>query len=815
MTGNVDGVVHAFLTAFGPRLARIYTHDDLRVAEPFLARGLDIELRLTDAHAAMRAIRRYPGRAAVWDLERDSDVQNRVAVLYNPFGRDADATADLIAWLCGRCPDDVLLILSSNRSCHLTDLEASMAEAGYEFHPRSARLASAMVGAFPIVRAYRHLAKAGDCVRPSALALCTEGAEAALKRADLAAQFIRPGDLVLDDGDWGGGSAVVLHIGSAARRTIGLVPMTRARDALNVRYGRPGSLEFMTTQEYAPDLERPDFIFHTSNHVVECADHLPLIAAAAHERLAMLTPAGRLFLAIAFARSPERADLVRVLIKDMTRHAIVERLFCQSSATVPDGPDVFFEVAADSKCEGDWLIVVAMTSPLADNAPPYVEQAFAVPAEAKFEVARFDAVYLRPWIIKGLVARGMRPDNPEVLRRLAIDVQQMSPLSSVDYAAALCVEAYQIDVGDTDSVDEVRRRISNWLDTPCDPNPHWLRWQVSLLAVLSRLHLSRGDVDAALAACERCASLDVIPFSPLLGSKTLEAMHLAAIIRLARGEHESSRAHLRDAVREAKRLLSGDWLNILGDLEKPLIFGIPEASQLLAIATRSAALLARFEEIKYRGGAVWALMSDLSGQRFTPMTPSESSLAERPDGTAPDALDATTQIRLADAAQRLADLSAELADARGQATTAYAMAAAAKDQAANAFAQLAEVRREAAVTVEAAHRQMDDARGQATTAYAMAAAAKDQATTAYAMAAAAKDQAANAFAQLAEVRREAAVTVEAAHYQMDDARGQATTAYAMAAAAKDQAASAFAQLAEVRRDAAATVEAAVSAPETD
>jgi hypothetical protein len=773
MSGNISGIARAFLITFGPQRVQIYTHDEASIADEFLALGLDAIIQLADGDAAIHAERRLPARAGAWDLALPSAGLDRIAVLYDVF-RDKARGVEAIAWLCRHGPEQVLVLLPAANPQQVAALEAAFAEAGYEAHPRAARLSSAVNAIFPVARAYRRGAATWREAGPSALALNLKGARSAMTRLDLAAQFVRPGDLVFDESGWDGSGAVVLHANSAARHTLSLAADDGLREAMETRYGAAPDIDFAVAATAA---ERPDFIYFEPNRIVRLAKQLKPTLADIRKRLDLLTPAGRLVVAIGLDRRADRAGLARALIAGLASHAIVERTFGQNLSSLASEAGELFEASGDLKCEADFLILVAMISPIMENAPVYVEHAFAAPQDDRFQVARFDRAYERPWIVKGLVARGMRPENPGLLRELAARVQSVSPQASGDYGAALCVEAYQVAADDVEAVDALRSKIATWLNGLQDqPPPPLLRWQVSLLAVLSRLHLFRGDMDAALDTCVLCASIDVTPFSPLLGSKTLEALNLAATICLSKRDGTAARSHLRNAVEQAERLLSGDWINIIGDPERPLIFGLPEAAQLISIAARSSVLLTRFDELAERGGATWSLMLDIAGQNFPPVS------ASRPTDSAPPSTGA------GEAALR------EVADARGQVAEAFATAAVAKDQAADAYAQLAVARQQAAATVEAALREVANARGQAINAFATATVGKDQAAEAY--------------AQLAVARQQAAATVEEALREVANARGQAINAFATATVGKDQAAEAYAQLAVAHQQAAVTAAAA-------
>jgi tetratricopeptide (TPR) repeat protein len=193
-----------------------------------------------------------------------------------------------------------------------------------------------------------------------------------------------------------------------------------------------------------------------------------------------------------------------------------------------------------------------------------------------------------------MVTIGMRHGRPAVLDELQASVLRDAEGGPVDRGAALCGRAYAALARPMSTAAEAMELEQAILEhvAGAPGGPHQLRWHISLLFVGGELARRRGDFAAARSMYERCAQLDPVPYSPLLGNKTLDAWFRLAM--LAVGEHDLLRARqcFVRCVDEARRLCTGSWLNVCGDPAKPLAFGFAELAQLLDKAGRAAYALA-------------------------------------------------------------------------------------------------------------------------------------------------------------------------------------------------------------------------------
>jgi hypothetical protein len=137
------------------------------------------------------------------------------------------------------------------------------------------------------------------------------------------------------------------------------------------------------------------------------------------------------------------------------------------------------------------------------------------------------------------------------------------------------------------SVDDMLARIEAYVAEP-PQNPNVLRWQISLLYVAARLQLWCGRRQQARELFSRCARLDVKAYSPILGTKTIDALLQAGILAAVDRDEIAASQCLVRAITETQRLFQGPWQAILGDPSSPVAFGLVEAADVLDIAATAA-----------------------------------------------------------------------------------------------------------------------------------------------------------------------------------------------------------------------------------
>jgi hypothetical protein len=121
--------------------------------------------------------------------------------------------------------------------------------------------------------------------------------------------------------------------------------------------------------------------------------------------------------------------------------------------------------------------------------------------------------------------------------------------------------------------------------------------------VLGLLQSDESGNDIAQQTFAACAEIDPRPFSPLLGTKTIDSMLRVAKCWAEQGNITEARKWWSKGAAFARELMQGDWLNITGPLtaregeppEEPLAFGMREAAEILLLGTKCALALRESE----------------------------------------------------------------------------------------------------------------------------------------------------------------------------------------------------------------------------
>ncbi len=192
-----------------------------------------------------------------------------------------------------------------------------------------------------------------------------------------------------------------------------------------------------------------------------------------------------------------------------------------------------------------------------------------------------------------VVTHGVRLADPRALTDLARAIGDEAGEQTVDLAATLCVQGYELLRSPGERAEDIRNilaEIDKWLaSTACISSRHHHRWRMSLEYLAGRLCLLAGNRDAALAWFERCAGRDPLIFSPLLATKAVDAAYTAGLMHAWSGRDRQARAWWMTGLDHAARACAADWREIAGDRSEPLAFGVRELSEVLDHAARCAA----------------------------------------------------------------------------------------------------------------------------------------------------------------------------------------------------------------------------------
>lgn len=451
--------------------------------------------------------------------------------------------------------------------------------------------------------------------------------DAHVARYQWALSFVRPGDRVLDAACGLGYGSYLLQACSAARSTLGVDGSAYALDYATTCFAsRLPGLSFQ--QGFLPDaldgIEDGSIDLVVSFETLEHVEHNERLLAEFHR---ILSPGGRLVASVPNDWSDETGKdpnpfhlhvyTLEMLRGQMSRHFVLERLAAQSASRHKSGPgrhewipaerrlrEVAVDVLVDEAPEAEWWLAVAMRSPLDTANVKYRESIFPSPAGRAWNVTAFERDYRNPWLVQGMVHVHHRLQERNELSALSNAVARNADLGSPDQGAALCVQAYLQLGSDTlaaADVADIEARISAYLEAP-PQTPQGVRWHISLLFVLGRLWMTVGDFARARAALEACVRLDPLKYSPLLGNRSVEAYLLLGILCHVALQRDAAQVYWRSGIAEARRVLTADWAEALGDVDQPAEFGLPELASVLEYASSCAMALVGLDDADRKCG---------------------------------------------------------------------------------------------------------------------------------------------------------------------------------------------------------------------
>jgi hypothetical protein len=350
------------------------------------------------------------------------------------------------------------------------------------------------------------------------------------------------------------------------------------------------------------------------------AVHLAMLARA-------LQPAGRLVLLASDSHGSDATDRnwAGLLEAVSTHHPqlLPERVLAVRADGETLDAVLTEDQHLDAPFEGVRWGLVCVKDPVGNDATRWVDPSPAsVRDNRAHTITRFADDYANPWLVRGIVSVDERSRNPHVLRDVAqrasesaLAAYEASGRDSmskhlVDLGACLCVLGYaelakpKRSTLDRESQRDCVRRISQYLTfVKQSPRPHALRWRVSCMYVLGLLQSDESGNDIAQQTFAACAEIDPRPFSPLLGTKTIDSMLRVAKCWAEQGNITEARKWWSKGAAFARELMQGDWLNITGPLtaregeppEEPLAFGMREAAEILLLGTKCALALRESE----------------------------------------------------------------------------------------------------------------------------------------------------------------------------------------------------------------------------
>lgn len=530
---------------------------------------------------------------------------------------DAVAEAWLAEALGGVAALERLAVHAPGRS--RPQIEAMLFADGWRRHPGDltvARYPSLSDAAMPVLAVYERIPEAArarwrvvDLAADRALHMdmLREGgcrADAHIARYALAANYVRPGDTVLD-------CACGLGYGTAVMAALsrGAAFMGVDCDADTVEYAR-ANYAVPGVSFHRGDAAALDGIPDASVDLVvsmETIEHVEDWKAAVTAFRRVLKPDGRLIASVPDVWADETGsdpNPYHYHVFDWAKFSegLMERFLVEAryAQTAPGGfklqqaPRRLIRVALDARGEAEWIVAVASVNPHEDGAErrrEFRHPAFAdCLAASGAAVVDFGGGYDNPFLYRPLVQMGERISDPERLFRFANFTLGSARPDSADAGAALCVLGYHLlELRHLEGAAEVRTRISAYRATTEETvNPHVARWRISLAFVAGRLAELAGEADEALAWFEAAATSDWGRFSPMLATKAVAADFHAGALRLARGEEVAARACFVRGLRNALAAVGCGASAIVGDPETPIPFGLAEIAEVADMGAQCA-----------------------------------------------------------------------------------------------------------------------------------------------------------------------------------------------------------------------------------
>lgn len=432
----------------------------------------------------------------------------------------------------------------------------------------------------------------GDATREPGVA-----SYARMARYAFIGRFIRPGDRVLDSRSGTGYGANIIRTLSECAAVVG-----RSAGQLETAYAcanfRQSGLKF----ESGDPLNIADHPAEVFDAVVSFAasEHVGDVEKMVAEAARLLRPGGRLILGVDLGT---RTALE--LVADVRQTLEIEGLWVQNSAsrTISKAP------ADGRSLDGDSLLIVAYRSPVAD-ATGFRDTIYSYPDPTK-NFLSFARDYKNPLLMRTLFGIGVRVSSAEGRDHIARTTLSESPPSSADRGAALCVIGYRLlEVGNTS---DIRAFVEEALAFGKGDalSPHAFRWSVSLTFLAGVMEQRLGNHERAIACFDRVMGSDWLGFSPTLGTKAAEAAYRAGLIKLGENDLRAARGYWSKGMDVAKRIMSVDWAEIVGDEECPLPDSMRESIMALEIARKCGDCLRLTSEHEYRSDyAAWRAMID-------------------------------------------------------------------------------------------------------------------------------------------------------------------------------------------------------------
>lgn len=231
-----------------------------------------------------------------------------------------------------------------------------------------------------------------------------------------------------------------------------------------------------------------------------------------------------------------------------------------------------------------------MRNPLIGRGVRFKETCWKIPDDPEYNMNAFGRDYLNPWLVRGIVSgcgKG-RLENQKAMNLIRDEILSTYPAESVDYGAALCGKLYATE--DDADLDKLVQRVEAYVAIS-DPKPHQLRWQISCGFGLAALAQRVGRIELARKWYEYSSDADVLRYSATLGTKVMDACWELAKIEISEGRVDEAKKWLKKSFVRADEIVHGSWLNVAGDISRPVPIAYEEVALVCQKAARAAGMM--------------------------------------------------------------------------------------------------------------------------------------------------------------------------------------------------------------------------------
>jgi SAM-dependent methyltransferase len=432
-------------------------------------------------------------------------------------------------------------------------------------------------------------------------------ADAHIVRYSLAAEYVRPGDRVLDCACGLGYGTAVLAALSRGGDFLGMDLDPETAEYAQLNYGVPG------LRYAAGDVALLEGVEDSSIDLIvsmETLEHVPDWEAALAAFRRVLKPDGRIICSVPDRWMDETGqdpnphhlhvfDWAK-LAQGLAQHFLLEAKYIQSAPggfKLPGARRILRRWAMDDTPDTEWLLAVVSANPYSateEQVAAYGHPKFAAGPDAPPPtVADFGAYYDNPYLYRPLVQMGERISDDTLLLNLALVTIEHARADAPERGGAIAVLGYMIlERRNLDDADKVLGLIEAYAATGETDNPHTVRWRLSHAFLAGKLKELLNDQTAAMAWYRKAAELDWRAFSPLLATKTVAAWFHQGRLHLLAGDEAAARRAFETGVCEALEAARAPVQDIVGDPSSPLPFGLQELAEVIDMGSQCATALA-------------------------------------------------------------------------------------------------------------------------------------------------------------------------------------------------------------------------------